>query len=288
MNGTAPDKKPQSFSSSNKTSTNHLDNNSSSSTNSRNCNGNVNDKMAKLKLEEEEMKTMTNGQGEKSQLANIVNNNQTRNEITSTTDSINEVKADDNNNNNNKSLASAAEKSDEESSVVVTNAPISSPPLSLYSVHSSDSGKGSSPPQSEAALLPATGSCYEFLIHEKYVGLMIGRNGAYVKRLNRKFGVKFSVIKHQKNRPNERICAIEGSHTGIEAALDFIRQKMIGEQLPGAISLDRVHYLGAPTSNYKAPAHKKSSNPLLKYPSSKVPISVSIKTAIVSGLLLSN
>lgn len=114
-----------------------------------------------------------------------------------------------------------------------------SPPLSLYS---NDSGKGASPTQSD----PSANNCYEFLVHEKYVGLMIGRGGTTVKKLHKRFGVHM-IVRRVPNcpRPTDRVCAIMGAPSDTEAALAFIRQRMPAERYPD-LSLDRVQYASTP------------------------------------------
>lgn len=116
-----------------------------------------------------------------------------------------------------------------------------SPPLSLYS---NDSGKGSSPTQLDSQ--SSQNNCYEFLVHEKYVGLMIGRAGTTVKKLHKRFGVHM-IVRRVPNcpRPTDRVCAIMGAPSDIEAALAFIRQRMPVERYPD-LSLERVQYASTP------------------------------------------
>lgn len=175
-----------------------------------------------------------------------------------------------------------------------------SPPLSLYSVHSNDSGKGSSPIQSEAATAAggdlSQGNCFEFLVHEKYVGLLIGRGGMTVKKLHKRFGVHM-IVRRVPNcpRPTDRVCAIMGAPADIEAALAFIRNRTPEDRYPD-LSLERVHYASRPVtalgikesvvfapqseveSSTPATQPKAAEKPVMPihYPVAQLPLSVSI------------
>lgn len=171
---------------------------------------------------------------------------------------------------------------------------ISSPPLSLYSVHSNDSGKGSSPTQSEVAAHAVDDNCYEFLVHEKYVGLLIGRNGTTVKKLHGRCGVHM-IVRRVPNcpRPTDRVCAIMGAPSDIDVALRFVRQRMPLEKYPD-LTLERVHLSAAASmprlgvketvvdaSEERLLSHKQKPVMPIHYPVAQLPLSVSILSANV-------
>lgn len=114
--------------------------------------------------------------------------------------------------------------------------PIASPPLSLCSLHSADSGQGSSPPQSVG--LPAT--TYEFLISQTLVGQLIGRKGTHVNQIKSQTGASVLVKKHPDSN-NLKICAIEGNQNEIDSALIMIRKKLPEKRYPN-LTLKRVYF----------------------------------------------
>lgn len=116
--------------------------------------------------------------------------------------------------------------------------PIASPPLSLCSLRSTDSGKGSSPPHSEGGALS---SVYDFLVPVNVVHHLIGTKGRYVNQLKAKTGVNMIVKKHPASKAL-RICTMEGTQKEIDAALRMIRQKLPEKRYPG-ITLERVFFL---------------------------------------------
>lgn len=115
-----------------------------------------------------------------------------------------------------------------------TRNPIASPPLSLCSVHSGDSGKGSSPPNS----IGAPSLSYEFLIPQTLIGILIGRKGTFVNSIKTKTGANVTVKKNPHSRKS-KICTIEGTQAEIDAALKMIRTKLPEKKFPH-LTLDRI------------------------------------------------
>lgn len=125
-------------------------------------------------------------------------------------------------------------KEEEEPQTEVRNEPATSPPLSLYSVHSGDSGKGSSPPHSDQGV-----TTYDFIVPVSLVQHLIGAKGRYVKQLKAKTGVNMIVNDHPTSR-KERICSIEGSQRQIEVAIDILRKKLPAKRYP-MVTFQRVY-----------------------------------------------
>lgn len=122
------------------------------------------------------------------------------------------------------------------SSTPVRNPPISSPPLSICSLQSADSGKGSSPPHSECS--PAT--TYEFILPQSLIGQLLGRKGSHVNQIKAKTGASILIKKHPDSNKT-KICAVEGTQTEIDAALIMIRKKLPLKRYPN-LTLDRVYF----------------------------------------------
>lgn len=129
----------------------------------------------------------------------------------------------------------------------IVSSPIASPPLSLCSLNSADSGQGSSPPQSVG--LPSTPTTYEFLISQLLVGQLIGRRGAHVNQIKLQTGASVLVKRHPESN-NLKICAIEGTQNEIDSALVMIRKKLPEKRYPN-LTLKRVYF--APSQNVVAP-----------------------------------
>lgn len=127
------------------------------------------------------------------------------------------------------------------------NPPVSSPPLSLCSIHSNDSGKGSSPPHSIGA--PPTS--YEFLLPLNLVGQIIGRKGSYVSQIKSKTGADVIVKKHPETN-KMKICSIKGTEKEIDAAIAMIRTKLPENRYPN-LTMARV-YFTAPQTVIALPA----------------------------------
>lgn len=116
-----------------------------------------------------------------------------------------------------------------------------SPALSICSMHSGDSGKGSSPPQSECA--PITS--YDFFLPVYLVSKMLGRKAGFVQLIKAKTGVNV-LIKRNPDTHKTKICTLEGTQAEIDKALVLIRKKF-PEKRFSALTLQRVHI--APTEN---------------------------------------
>lgn len=152
-------------------------------------------------------------------------------------------------------------KTNFENNVLINNSPpqrktVLSPPLSLCSVQSNDSGKGSSPPHSEGA--PAL--IYEFVLPQKLIGQMLGRKGSHIRHMKSKSGANILIKKHPDTYKS-KICAIEGTQKEIDAALKMIRQKFPEKRYP-KLTMQRV-YLAPPLQTIIAPIvsnHLKVTN----------------------------
>lgn len=116
-----------------------------------------------------------------------------------------------------------------------------SPALSICSMRSGDSGKGSSPPQSECA--PITS--YDFFLPVYLVSKMLGRKAGFVQLIKAKTGVNV-LIKRNPETHKTKICTLEGTQAEIDNALVLIRKKF-PEKRFSALTLQRVHI--APTEN---------------------------------------
>ncbi|CAD7077282.1 unnamed protein product [Hermetia illucens] len=111
-----------------------------------------------------------------------------------------------------------------------------SPPLSVCSLHSADSGKGSSLPHAEEQSIMN----YEFLLPDSLVGQLYGRKRAHINQLRAKTGAKISLKKHPFT-DKIKICVIEGTQKQISSALSLIRQKLPSKRYPN-LTLERVHF----------------------------------------------
>lgn len=114
--------------------------------------------------------------------------------------------------------------------------PTSSPALSLCSVQSEDSGKGSSLPNTEEATIIT----YEFLLPTSLIGQLYGRKRAHINQIRSKTGANVIVKKHPST-DKIKICVIEGTQSEIDAALKLIRTKLPEKRYPN-LTLQRVHY----------------------------------------------
>lgn len=130
------------------------------------------------------------------------------------------------------------------------NTPVASPPLSLCSIRSTDSGKGSSPPHSEGGGGTLT-SIYEFVVPLSVVPQLIGRKGNYVNQLKNKTGVNL-IVKKYPTTTKQKICSLEGTQKEIDAALKMIRNKLPEKRYP-SVTLQRV-FLAHPNSVIPLPA----------------------------------
>uniref|UniRef100_A0A182JVG1 Tudor domain-containing protein n=1 Tax=Anopheles christyi TaxID=43041 RepID=A0A182JVG1_9DIPT len=109
-----------------------------------------------------------------------------------------------------------------------------SPPLSICSVRSEDSGKGSSPPHSVGLSV----TMYEFLVPAFLVAGMLGKQGTFVKQIKQKTGANV-IIKRNPDTHNSKVCTLEGSQQEIQDALALIRKKFPQKRFPG-LTLQRI------------------------------------------------
>lgn len=109
-----------------------------------------------------------------------------------------------------------------------------SPPLSICSMRSEDSGKGSSPPHSVGPSL----TTYEFLVPAFLVAGMLGKQGVFVKHVKKETGANV-IIKRNPDTHNSKICTLEGSQQEIKDALALIRKKFPQRRFP-ALTLKRI------------------------------------------------
>lgn len=109
-----------------------------------------------------------------------------------------------------------------------------SPPLSLCSLHSADSGKGSSPPQSDCAPIHS----YQFLLPTYLISRMLSRKASLVEMIKNKTGADV-LIKRNPGTNKTKICSLKGTQADIDNALALIRQKFPVKKFP-ALTLQRV------------------------------------------------
>lgn len=106
-----------------------------------------------------------------------------------------------------------------------------------HSEGSSDSGKGcseaASPPPANMNLVPSdTGlRIHQFIIPQTLVGLLIGKHGSFVAQIKAKTGASVYVRRHPDS-VKQKICAVEGTQSEIEAALDMIKEKFPEKRFP--------------------------------------------------------
>lgn len=112
-----------------------------------------------------------------------------------------------------------------------------SPSLSLCSVQSGDSGKGSSLPRSEATRAKTT---YEFFLPNSLVGQLYGRKRSYINYIRSKTNA--TVVLRQKLYTGKlRVCAVEGTDNEVQGALALIRQRLPAKRYPN-LTMQRIHF----------------------------------------------
>uniref|UniRef100_A0A182VYF1 Tudor domain-containing protein n=1 Tax=Anopheles minimus TaxID=112268 RepID=A0A182VYF1_9DIPT len=109
-----------------------------------------------------------------------------------------------------------------------------SPPLSICSVRSEDSGKGSSPPHS----VGPSASFYEFLVPAFLVAGMLGKEGTFVKHIKKKTGANV-IIKRNPDTHHSKICTLDGTPQEVQNALKVIREKFPLKRFP-TLTLQRI------------------------------------------------
>ncbi|KAL4710735.1 hypothetical protein ACJJTC_004380 [Scirpophaga incertulas] len=106
-----------------------------------------------------------------------------------------------------------------------------------HSEGSSDSGKGcseaASPPPANMNIVPSDAALriHQFLIPQTLVGLLIGKHGSFVIQIKAKTGATVYVRKHPEST-KQKICAVEGTQSEIEAALEMIKEKFPEKRFP--------------------------------------------------------
>jgi A-kinase anchor protein 1 len=79
---------------------------------------------------------------------------------------------------------------------------------------------------------------YDFLIPQTLIGILIGRQGKFVKHIKTKTGANVLVKKNPQSKKS-KICTIEGTQAEIDAALKLIRTKLPEKKFP-YLTLDRI------------------------------------------------
>ncbi|XP_054728713.1 A-kinase anchor protein 1, mitochondrial [Anastrepha obliqua] len=113
-----------------------------------------------------------------------------------------------------------------------------SPSLSLCSVQSGDSGKGSSLPRSEANRAKTT---YEFFFPNSFVGHLYGRKHSFINHIKVKTSANVVISKTNYAGKFVCICTIEGSESEIKSALAMIRQRLPAKRYPN-FTMQRIHF----------------------------------------------
>lgn len=116
--------------------------------------------------------------------------------------------------------------------------PVASPPLSLCSNKShdsGDSGKGSSPANSEGGNTLSSLQSYDFELAHTLVGFLVGKGGATVRRIRDECKVNISIKRHPTKYRKFKLCSVYGTQQQIDAALAMIKSKM-----PPKTKIDRI------------------------------------------------
>jgi A-kinase anchor protein 1 len=116
-----------------------------------------------------------------------------------------------------------------------TQPQIASPSLSVCSMHSGDSGQGSSPPQS----IGAPTITYEFLVANSCVGFIIGNRGKSVARIKEKTGASVIIRKGFYGTKRQKVCSVEGTQSEIDAALKMIRT-LVPDKRNFSMNMERI------------------------------------------------
>jgi len=119
------------------------------------------------------------------------------------------------------------------------NVDAASPSLSICSVQSGDSGKGSSLPRSEATTRIKT--TYEFYFPNSLIGQLYGRKRSFINQIKAKTLANVGLSKTRYSTSKLRICTIEGTDNEIDAALAMIRQRLPARRYPN-FTMQRIHY----------------------------------------------
>lgn len=119
------------------------------------------------------------------------------------------------------------------------NVDAASPSLSICSVQSGDSGKGSSLPRSEAT--SRVKSSYRFFFPNSLIGQLYGRKRSFINQIKSKTLANVGLSKNRYSSGKLRICTIEGTDNEIDAALAMIRQRLPSRRYPN-FTMQRIHY----------------------------------------------
>lgn len=137
--------------------------------------------------------------------------------------------------------------------------PVASPPLSLCSNKShdsGDSGKGSSPANSEGGQTLSSIQSYDFELPQTLVGCLVGKTGATVRKIRDECNVNISIKRHPIKYKKYKLCTLQGTQQQIDAALAMIKNKM-----PAKTNLERVD-IEVETAEMLAAISKIDSNRL--------------------------
>lgn len=119
--------------------------------------------------------------------------------------------------------------------------PVASPPLSLCSTKSNqshdsgDSGKGSSPANSEGGQTLSSIQSYDFELPQTLVGCLVGKGGATVRKIRDDCNVNIAIKRHPVKQKKYKLCSLQGTQKQIDDALAMIKNKM-----PAKTNLERV------------------------------------------------
>lgn len=116
-----------------------------------------------------------------------------------------------------------------------TQPQIASPSLSICSMHSGDSGQGSSPPQS----IGAPTIIYDFLVANSCVGFIIGNRGKSVAKIKEKTGASVIIRKGFYGTKRQKVCSVEGTQSEIDAALKMIRS-LVPDKRNFSMNMERI------------------------------------------------
>lgn len=150
------------------------------------------------------------------------------------------TKAVKNSEKNDTKLDSKACKKEQQLKVSTTNdrsVPVSSPPLSLCSNKShdsGDSGKGSSPANSEGGQTLSSLVTYDFELPLSLVGVVVGKGGAMVQGIRAKSGATVSILRHPLKK-KLKLCTVQGTQKQVDTAIAIIKTK-----LPRGTDMQRV------------------------------------------------
>lgn len=119
--------------------------------------------------------------------------------------------------------------------------PVASPPLSLcsnksaQSHESGDSGKGSSPPNSEGGQTLSSIQTYDFELQQNLVGYLFGKHSTYIQKIQEDCNVNIFVKRHPTKHKKFKLVTLQGTQKQIDDALAMIKTKM-----PARANLSRV------------------------------------------------